>query len=289
MPVRHPNESPEYAKLRAELLEAEIALRDQGERVAALRRTLPLDTVVADETLEEIVDGERVPVKLSELFSDPAKPLVLMHFMYGASMAHPCPMCTMWADGYDGVVPHLEQRMNFAVLVAGDVGDFAATATSASSLPCAARVNLTDSEPFAIARPVDVVTGVAPRQQRITRPGGLTGRSTPIGHPADRDRLRRRDCGRATGASAGIGGRSPSPRCKKAVNTFALSAPGSASQLSKRRTSLPLGANTSCCTVSIGARTAGRRSPDSGAISTAVCRRRRHTKRRLKVTSCEWV
>lgn len=130
MPIRHPNESPEYAKLRSELLEAEIALRDRGERVAALRRELPRDTEVADETLEEIVDGERVPVKLSALFSDPSKPLVLMHFMYGGSMSHPCPMCTMWADGYDGVIPHLQQRVNFAVLVAGDVGDFADYARS---------------------------------------------------------------------------------------------------------------------------------------------------------------
>jgi predicted dithiol-disulfide oxidoreductase (DUF899 family) len=30
-------------------------------------------------------------------------------------------MCTLWADGYDGVVPHLEQRVNFAVAVAGDL------------------------------------------------------------------------------------------------------------------------------------------------------------------------
>jgi len=124
MSQRHPSESPAYAKIRDELLEAELALRDQREHVADLRRSLPLDTPTDDETFEEIVDGVRVPVKLSELFTDPSKPLVIMHFMYGGAQTHPCPMCTMFADGYDGAVPHIEQSANFAVLVAGDVGDF---------------------------------------------------------------------------------------------------------------------------------------------------------------------
>lgn len=124
MSQRHPDESPAYAKVRDELLEAELSLRDQRERVAELRRSLPLDTTAPDETFEEIVDGVRTPVKLSELFRDPSKPLVIMHFMYGGAQTHPCPMCTMFADGYDGAIPHIEQTVNFAVLVAGDVGDF---------------------------------------------------------------------------------------------------------------------------------------------------------------------
>ncbi|MBW2397028.1 MAG: DUF899 family protein [Deltaproteobacteria bacterium] len=124
MASRHPGESPGYAKLRDELFEAEVALRDQRERVAELRRSLPQDTAVPDETFEELREGKRVPVKLSELFVDPTKPLILMQFMFGKSQAKPCPVCTLWADGYDGVVPHLQQRANFAVLVAGDVGEF---------------------------------------------------------------------------------------------------------------------------------------------------------------------
>ena len=73
-----------------------------------------------DERFAEIRDGERVPVLLSELFEDPAKPLLLMHFMFGKAQSQPCPMCTAWADGYDGVLPHLRQRVNFAVFCAGD-------------------------------------------------------------------------------------------------------------------------------------------------------------------------
>ena len=126
--TEHPNDSPGYRKLRTELYEAEVALRDQRERVAELRRSLPRDTPADDVVLQELRHGQPAEVRLSELFDDPGKPLVLMHFMYGKAQEHPCPMCTLWADGYDGVVPHLRQRVNFAVLVAADVGAFDAYA-----------------------------------------------------------------------------------------------------------------------------------------------------------------
>lgn len=132
------NESPEARRARAELIEAELALRDQVERVAALRRALPA-TPIEDEVFEEIRDGVRTPVRLSELFEKPdrgrapegpSQSLILLHFMYGKKQEKPCPMCTLWADGYDGVVPHLRQRVSFAVLVAGDPGAFADYARS---------------------------------------------------------------------------------------------------------------------------------------------------------------
>ncbi|MCG8588763.1 MAG: DUF899 domain-containing protein [Proteobacteria bacterium] len=123
--ARFDAESPDYAKLRDELHDAEIALRDQRERVAALRRALPQDGVIENQTFEELCDGVRLPVTLSDLCPEPGRSLVLMHFMYGKQQQTPCPMCTLWADGYDGIVPHLQQRVDFAVLVAGDAGAFA--------------------------------------------------------------------------------------------------------------------------------------------------------------------
>jgi len=122
--VRWPDESPPYAKLRDELHAAEVALRDQRERVAALRRALPADTQIPDQTLREVRDGEVVDVRLGELFTRPELPLIVMHFMYGKAQTHPCPMCTCWADGYDGLIPHIEQRAQLVVLVAGDPGAF---------------------------------------------------------------------------------------------------------------------------------------------------------------------
>ena len=123
--ARFQRESDDYRGLRDQLQEAEKALRDQRERVAALRRQLPLDTTIDDAAFEELRDGERARVQLSELFEDPSKALVLMHFIFGKKQTKPCPMCTMWADGYDSVVPHLRERVNFVVLVAGDVESFA--------------------------------------------------------------------------------------------------------------------------------------------------------------------
>ncbi len=122
-----PNESAEYRRLRVELLDAEIALKQQRERVAELRRKLPTDTPVDDyrflEGPPDLLSGDE-PVQekgLAELFEDPSRPLVLMQFMFGGAQETPCPMCTMWADGYDGAIPHIEQNVNFAIVVAGDL------------------------------------------------------------------------------------------------------------------------------------------------------------------------
>lgn len=119
--ARFDDESPDYEKLRDEIQTAEIALRDQSEAVAALRRKLPRNQRVEDLVFEELRDGKHRPLRLSELFKDPEKPLVLMQFMFGKKQKDPCPMCSMWADGYNGAMAHITQRANFAVLVAGDL------------------------------------------------------------------------------------------------------------------------------------------------------------------------
>jgi predicted dithiol-disulfide oxidoreductase (DUF899 family) len=122
-------ESTDYRNIRDELLEAELALRDQRERVAELRRRLPGDTAVADYVFTEgprdLAAGDEpiTEVKLSELILA-ERPLIVMHFMFGGAQENPCPMCSMWADGYDGVVRHIEERAGFAVVVAGDLAKF---------------------------------------------------------------------------------------------------------------------------------------------------------------------
>lgn len=124
------NESPEYQKLREELRQAEISLRDQRERVAELRRALPTGSPVETDyvfrSADVANDAPGREVRLSQLFDAPERPLVLVHFMFGKAQTQPCPMCTLWADGYDGVVPHLRQRVSFGVVVAGDVDEFRA-------------------------------------------------------------------------------------------------------------------------------------------------------------------
>jgi len=59
-------------------------------------------------------------VRLSELFSGPGRTLVIYHLMYGKRQTSPCPMCTMWIDGYNGVAQHLAQNIDFVIAAAAD-------------------------------------------------------------------------------------------------------------------------------------------------------------------------
>jgi predicted dithiol-disulfide oxidoreductase (DUF899 family) len=59
-------------------------------------------------------------VKLSELFTGPDRPLVMYHLMYGKMQTSPCPMCTMWIDGFNGVAHHVAQNVDFAIVAAAD-------------------------------------------------------------------------------------------------------------------------------------------------------------------------
>jgi predicted dithiol-disulfide oxidoreductase (DUF899 family) len=112
-----PNETNEYRRARNELLGAEASLREQVERVAALRRRLPLGgEVKADYVFDEQRVGKPAgKVKLSELFAPGKDSLLIYGFMFGPKMDHACPMCTSFLDSLDGAAPHLTQRMNLAV------------------------------------------------------------------------------------------------------------------------------------------------------------------------------
>lgn len=77
-----------------------------------MRRNLPTGPTVADY---EFADAAG-PVRLSELFDDPDQPLILYHFMFGKDHDAPCPMCAMWADGWNGVASHVRHNVNFALV-----------------------------------------------------------------------------------------------------------------------------------------------------------------------------
>ena len=121
-----PNESPEYLSKREELRLAEIELLNTRERVAALRRGLPKGATIQDyEFLEgptSLDDGDAPTrnVRLSGLFTEPDRSLVIYHFMYGKKQALPCPMCTAWIDSFNGVAHHLAQSLDLAIVAAAD-------------------------------------------------------------------------------------------------------------------------------------------------------------------------
>jgi predicted dithiol-disulfide oxidoreductase (DUF899 family) len=121
------NESSEYVAAREQLRLAEIELMRHREQVAAMRRELPAGPVVEDYVFLEgpaDLDAGDAPlqrVRLSELFSGPGRPLIIYQLMYGKLQAAPCPMCTMWIDGYNGIAHHLTQNVDFAIAAAADL------------------------------------------------------------------------------------------------------------------------------------------------------------------------
>jgi predicted dithiol-disulfide oxidoreductase (DUF899 family) len=86
--ARFPGESTDYRAARDRLLAAERDLRAEAERVARLRRELPLGGEIAEDyTFEEgapdLADNAKVrPVRLSELFRGSLNTLVLYSY-YG--------------------------------------------------------------------------------------------------------------------------------------------------------------------------------------------------------------
>jgi predicted dithiol-disulfide oxidoreductase (DUF899 family) len=92
--------------------------REAAEKLAAYRREiaalrdkmLALQNEAEPEEIEDYrfgtTDG---PVHLSELFGE-REYLFVIH-----NMGKACPACTMWADGFNGVLPHLENRAAFVV------------------------------------------------------------------------------------------------------------------------------------------------------------------------------
>lgn len=92
--------------------------RERHEQLAAYRRQIAelrqrMRALRASAEPEDVRDYEfgtpSGSVRLSELFGD-KRDLILIH-----NMGIACPNCTLWADGYNGIYPHLVQRAAFAV------------------------------------------------------------------------------------------------------------------------------------------------------------------------------
>jgi predicted dithiol-disulfide oxidoreductase (DUF899 family) len=120
-PIEHlsfPGEDSSYRAARNALLEEEITLRRQVERVSAQRRALPPGGVVPTDYVFEGLgaDGQPRPMKLSELFAGGKDSLALYSFMYGPDRERPCPGCTHFLDSLDGVARHATQRLNLYIV-----------------------------------------------------------------------------------------------------------------------------------------------------------------------------
>lgn len=109
----------EWLKARTALLEDEKAHLRAGDALAEKRRALPWVKVTKPYCFQSS-EGEK---SLPELFGD-ASQLIVQHFMLGPDWEAGCPSCSFWADGYDGMIPHIEQRdISFVTVSRGSLNE----------------------------------------------------------------------------------------------------------------------------------------------------------------------
>ena len=90
---------------RIALLQKEKAFNAQVEEMSRLQRELPWERV-EKEYLFDTPDGRQ---SLGELF-DGRSQLVVYHFMFHPEDKAGCPHCSLRADGFAGIIPHLAHR-----------------------------------------------------------------------------------------------------------------------------------------------------------------------------------
>jgi len=90
---------------RLALLKEEKELTRQSDALAARRQALPLVRVEKDYRF----DTDKGQASLKDLFGGRSQ-LLVYHFMFGPDYEAGCPSCSSIADGYDGVVPHLQNH-----------------------------------------------------------------------------------------------------------------------------------------------------------------------------------
>jgi predicted dithiol-disulfide oxidoreductase (DUF899 family) len=124
-------ETDSYRRQRDQLLLEELALSDQTERVAELRRRLGTNPVVADYVLQEIpapLDMAAAPraVRLAELFQDGQRTLILQHVMFAPDEDEACPMCSMWADAFNAIAHHVRRQASVVLTAKAGIEKFRA-------------------------------------------------------------------------------------------------------------------------------------------------------------------
>ncbi|HZR24964.1 MAG TPA: DUF899 family protein [Vicinamibacterales bacterium] len=95
----------EWLAARRALLEKEKAFTKQCDEMSRLQRSLPWERV----TKEYVFDGADGRQSLGDLFGGRSQ-LIVYHFMFHPDDKAGCVHCSLRADGFNGVIPHLNQR-----------------------------------------------------------------------------------------------------------------------------------------------------------------------------------
>jgi predicted dithiol-disulfide oxidoreductase (DUF899 family) len=95
----------EWLEARKELLAEEKKFTRLRDQLSARRRALPWLRV----DKEYVFEGPKGRETLAELFAGRSQ-LVVYHFMFAPEWEEGCRACSFWADNFNGIIPHLEQR-----------------------------------------------------------------------------------------------------------------------------------------------------------------------------------
>jgi len=95
----------EWLAARRQLLEKEKAFTRAHDELSRERRELPWERVEKRYVFDTPAGRET----LAELFAARSQ-LVVYHLMFAPDWDGPCRSCSFWADNFNGIIPHLNQR-----------------------------------------------------------------------------------------------------------------------------------------------------------------------------------
>ena len=95
----------EWIEARTQLLAKEKEFTHVRDQLSQQRHDLPWVRVEKDYVFE----GPHGRQTLSELFAGKSQ-LIVYHFMFDPNDEEGCPHCSFWADNFDGIGVHLNQR-----------------------------------------------------------------------------------------------------------------------------------------------------------------------------------
>ncbi|MGO8972733.1 MAG: DUF899 domain-containing protein [Steroidobacteraceae bacterium] len=95
----------DWMTARQALLAKEKEFTRLRDELSQARRDLPWEEVTKEYQFEGPIGRE----SLSDLFAGRSQ-LIVYHFMFGPDSSAGCPHCSFWADNFNGIVMHLNQR-----------------------------------------------------------------------------------------------------------------------------------------------------------------------------------
>lgn len=109
----------EWIEARTQLLAREKDFTRRRDELSRQRRELPWERVEK----EYVFEGPDGKVSLADLFGDKSQ-LIVYHFMFAPGDGEGCPHCSFWADNFDGIDIHLNQRdVSFAAVSRAPYGE----------------------------------------------------------------------------------------------------------------------------------------------------------------------